>query len=145
MKKIRASLGFIFTPDFSQVLLIRKRHPAWQAGKVNGIGGKCEGDEPAAVCMSRELKEETNLDVAVSDWRWVTSLEWQEWSVETFSCIYTGDLQAVRTLTDEDVEWFAVDALPINVMSNLRWLIPLAIDQLTASSPPRVVAVQYPS
>lgn len=145
MKKIRASLGFIFTPDFKQVLLIRKRHPEWQAGKVNGIGGKCEGDESTVECMARELKEEAGLDIAVTDWIFVTSLEWQQWYVETYSCVYGGDVHSIRTMTDEEVEWFPVTALPNNVISNLRWLIPLAIDQLTASAPPRVVAVQYPS
>ena len=31
--------GFLFSRDRARVLLIRKRRPAWQAGKLNGLGG----------------------------------------------------------------------------------------------------------
>ena len=34
--------GFLFSPDRKKVLLIRKRRPAWQAGKLNGVGGKVD-------------------------------------------------------------------------------------------------------
>lgn len=34
--------GFMMTWDLQQFLLIRKTHPEWQAGKLNGIGGKIE-------------------------------------------------------------------------------------------------------
>jgi len=34
MKKITATLGFIFSNDLQEVLLIRKRHPEWQAEKI---------------------------------------------------------------------------------------------------------------
>ena len=32
--------GFLFSQDRTRVVLIRKRRPAWQAGKLNGVGGK---------------------------------------------------------------------------------------------------------
>ena len=31
--------GFLFSDDRRHVVLIRKRRPAWQAGKLNGVGG----------------------------------------------------------------------------------------------------------
>jgi len=34
--------GFMMTWDLQQFLLIRKTHPDWQKGKLNGIGGKIE-------------------------------------------------------------------------------------------------------
>lgn len=35
------ALGFLFTgePRNRLALLIEKRHPAWQAGRLNGLGG----------------------------------------------------------------------------------------------------------
>ena len=32
--------GLLFSVDRTRVLLIRKRRPAWQAGRLNGVGGK---------------------------------------------------------------------------------------------------------
>ncbi len=33
-------VGFMFTEDEKQVVLIEKKRPEWQAGKLNGVGGK---------------------------------------------------------------------------------------------------------
>ena len=43
MKKY--TLGFIFTPALDKVLLVHKISPEWQAGKINGVGGKIEEGE----------------------------------------------------------------------------------------------------
>ncbi len=56
-------LGFIPIHDESEptkrkVLLIRKNHPDYQAGKLNGIGGKVEPGEDPLTAMVRECKEE---------------------------------------------------------------------------------------
>src|SRR5690349_13991679 len=41
------ALGFLFDGT-GRVVLIRKRRPAWQAGLLNGVGGKVEpGEAPA--------------------------------------------------------------------------------------------------
>lgn len=65
----RYVLGFVFDRRYNNVLLIEKARPNWQAGKLNGLGGKvAEGESPAAA-MVRELREETNQmlpDVALS-------------------------------------------------------------------------------
>ena len=35
-------LGFLFSPDCKRVALIIKNRPDWQAGFLNGIGGKID-------------------------------------------------------------------------------------------------------
>jgi 8-oxo-dGTP pyrophosphatase MutT (NUDIX family) len=42
---------------------IRKNRPHWQAGKLNGIGGKVEPGENADQAMVRETLEETSVDI----------------------------------------------------------------------------------
>ncbi len=143
MKKVRATLGFIFSKDLHDVLLIRKQHPEWQAGKINGLGGKCFAEEPATACMSREVMEESCLSISADRWTHVTQLLWNEWQVDVFATKYEGSLRDAETMTDEEVEWFSVTELPAQVISNLQWLIPLAIDQLTNTSPPTVARVSY--
>lgn len=45
----------------NNVLLIRKAKPDWQAGLLNGIGGKVEDGESIFQATVREFKEETGL------------------------------------------------------------------------------------
>ena len=128
---VKATLGFIFTPDFSQVLLITKNRPDWQVGKINGLGGKCEEGETFKACISREVQEEANILISPRKWKEVASLNWQKWQVKVFTTVWPNSLDQISTTTDEKVEWFEVERLPTNVMSNLRWLIPLSVDSLT--------------
>jgi 8-oxo-dGTP pyrophosphatase MutT (NUDIX family) len=54
-------VGFVFDPDESHLLLIWKNRPAWQAGKLNGPGGKRENGETPLAAMEREFGEETGF------------------------------------------------------------------------------------
>ena len=39
---IKYVTGFLFSPDKKSVVLINKNRPAFQVGKLNGVGGKIE-------------------------------------------------------------------------------------------------------
>lgn len=62
-KKVQVQyvLGFMFNEAESKVILIFKNRPAWQAGKLNGIGGKIEEGETPIQAMNREFAEETGF------------------------------------------------------------------------------------
>lgn len=139
----RATLGFVYTPDFQHVLLIEKQRPAAHKGKLNGLGGKCETTEGGLECMSRELTEEAGINIPAAAWRAIGSLSWQEWQVEIFVATFHGPTTAAQSLTDDPITWYPVDQLPANIVSNLSWLIPLGIDYLTNDYPPQVV-ISYP-
>lgn len=61
---ILATLGYVLSPDRTQVLLIhrnaREHDPA--LGKYNGLGGKLEPGEDVASGMKRELREEAAIE-----------------------------------------------------------------------------------
>lgn len=61
---ILATLGYVLSPDRSQVLLIHRNarpdDPAY--GKYNGLGGKLEPNEDVAAGMRRELREEAHIE-----------------------------------------------------------------------------------
>ena len=63
---ILATLGYVLTPDRSEVLLIhrnaRRDDTAWD--KYNGLGGKLEPDEDVAAGMRRELREEAGIEAS---------------------------------------------------------------------------------
>lgn len=127
----RFSLGFIFDKELKEVLLIHKNRPSWQAGKINGLGGKVESEENGIACIVRETEEESGLKTSSDKWRYAALMKGPDWEIEVFYYIYDGPKEDATMNEDQPVEWFAVQNLPDNVMYNLRWIIPLCIDQLT--------------
>src|SRR4051812_14470708 len=125
--------GFLFSQDRARVLLIRKRRPAWQAGKLNGLGGKIEPGETPHQAMRREFREEAGADLAEERWQHVLTLSGdddagagQKWAGHFFRAF--GDVDAVRAMTDEQLEVHDALLLPEGVIPNLRWMIPLMLD-----------------
>ena len=116
--------GFLFSPDRTRVLLIRKRRPAWQAGRLNGVGGKVEPGEAVREAMRREFREEAGLDGI--DWRPGVVLTGPDWRGHFFRAF--GDGHAARATTDEPLEIHDTAALPPDVIPNLRWIVPLLLD-----------------
>jgi 8-oxo-dGTP diphosphatase len=124
---MRYALGFCFTTDKKHVALIHKEKPLWQAGYVNGIGGKIEENESPIDCMQREFREETGVDI--NNWRFfcVVSGEWGE--IHIFKA-FNNKVWSATTQEEEKVEIMEIDKLPYNMMiQNLRWIIPLALDK----------------
>lgn len=130
----RYTVGFLFNTDLSKVLLIHKLTPEWQRGKVNGVGGKYEEGEDAAACIARETREEAAVDVPAAEWRQAGSLFGTEWHVDVMTAKYAGAESDAKSLEEQQVEWFPVGALPQNVMSNLRWLVPLCLNVLQTNN-----------
>ncbi|HEX8520753.1 MAG TPA: NUDIX domain-containing protein [Tepidisphaeraceae bacterium] len=116
--------GFLFSPDRSRVLLIRKNRPAWQVGRLNGIGGKVEKGETPHEAMRREFREEASVDLA--DWQKILVLTGSDWQGHFFRAF--GPIDDARAATDEALEVPPVDPLPPDVIRNLRWIIPLMLD-----------------
>lgn len=130
-------LGFLFLHNRQSVVLIRKTKPEFQAGKLNGVGGRIEPtDESPHSAMVREFLEETGK--LVTDWRKFAALEFPGATVYCFSAEgNTMDLRlGERSLTEERVHVYFVDDYimhsPTHAMANLRWLIPLALSGETA-------------
>jgi 8-oxo-dGTP diphosphatase len=130
-------VGFLFKentrPDLNHknktmVALIRKTRPDWQAGKLNGIGGKMEPGEEAYAAMEREFMEETGFHAS----RWVPfcDMEYPKPGVVVHCYKARCEDANLNQLTDEKPEWFWVDNVMQrdDLLPNLKWLIPLALD-----------------
>ena len=120
--------GFCFSPSAAprEVLLIRKNRPDWQSGKLNGVGGKIEEGETPLHAMEREFFEEAGLkDV---QWKRFTTLNGSDFCVY-FYYAFHGRYDLCVSKTDERLEVVRVEMLhTYNVIPNLRWLVPMALD-----------------
>jgi 8-oxo-dGTP diphosphatase len=123
--------GFLFCRygHTTRVLLIEKKRPRWQAGKLNGIGGHIEPGETPLAAMRREFLEEAG--VAVPGWQPAAVLTGDEFVVHFFSSWVAREVfEATTAMTDEPLRdldvadiWFSP------VVPNLLVMIPLAADQ----------------
>ena len=105
-------VGFAFSSDKSQVVLIRKNRPAWQAGKLNGVGGKFEDGEDGLACMVREFHEETGVMTTADDWHYFTKIIGRDGDVLLYR-LFDDKVLAARSTSDEPVEIIPVDFVHI--------------------------------
>lgn len=126
------TLGFIFNPTFSKVLLVEKQRPDWQKGRLNGVGGKIEQGEKSLNCIVREVREESNLEIQKENWAYVGEIKSSVFlmDVDVYAAIYGGNLNDAITTTNEIVGWHDIKNLPEKILPNINWLVPLAIDKL---------------
>jgi 8-oxo-dGTP pyrophosphatase MutT (NUDIX family) len=140
--KVEMVVGFLFTVDRKDVVLIRKTKPEWQKGFLNGVGGKVEPGEVPEQAMQREFAEETTLDVA--GWEYMGDLEGPTWRVTVYRN-FSMLAPHIESTTEEIVGLYPVDKLAeMDVIANLRWIIPYCLDEGTkGTGGPGHFSVQY--
>ena len=136
-ERTRYAVGFAFSIPGDEVVLIRKLRPAWQEGLLNGVGGHVEDGERPVDAMRREFKEEAG--VWIHDWTHFATMYCDDPStglepghpdaklafVQFFSACM--DTSGVCSCTDEVVGLYNPWKLPEDVISELYWLIPMAL------------------
>jgi 8-oxo-dGTP diphosphatase len=126
---IRYVVGFAIDFEDDCVLLIKKNRPAWQAGKLNGIGGKIEGNERPEDAMCREFLEETGVETHAAEWINVITMHDPNCVLHTF--LYIGKdikyvLDNAKTMETEEVGVHTIRAVtPSNSIHNLPWKLAL--------------------
>ena len=124
--KIEYVVGFMFSSDFKKVALIEKTKPNWQKGKLNGIGGKVEKDEFPLDAMVREFKEEAGIKYDY--WNKFCTIN----SINSIVYFYyavcsKNKFSEIKTIEEEKVIKCCVNEIPKNIITNINWLIPMAI------------------
>ena len=121
-------LGFVFNKAKDKVLLVEKKRPKWQIDYWNGIGGKIEEDETPLAAMTREGEEETG-HFGLGFIHCIT-----------FVCpggtvfVFRGnsDVKGIpyKQREDELLKVWPLNNLPVKVLANLRWLIPVCLSTI---------------
>jgi 8-oxo-dGTP diphosphatase len=127
-------MGFVFDEPLEHVILIQKQKPAWQKGKLNGVGGKIEPNEFPLDAMIREFKEETGL--YISPWSYLGKLHGLNtdgdrtgFQVQMFMSVQTlYTLNKAESKTEEQVRVYPVKDIPyVACIPNLKWIIPFCL------------------
>lgn len=137
-------VGFLFRPELDSVVTIRKTKPDWQRGKLNGVGGKVEFGEKPVEAMTREFYEETGAAVLEGRWSEFLVMDGPGWVVHCFCAV---GAEEVETKTEEEVVEFNHVLGSVlgrcNVLPNLLWVIPMALDHLQNPKGPKTAEVTY--
>lgn len=121
--------GFLFSKNSSHIVLIEKLSPEWQKGFFNGVGGKIEPGENAIDAMAREFNEETGVLIPAEQWQCYAQIfRPSHYDLDVFFAHSDLAFNA-RTVEKEEVFVVELSKLPTNLIPNLNWLIPLALDK----------------
>jgi len=115
----------------TKVVLIKKTKPAWQAGKLNFVGGKVEGAESDARCVAREFHEETGVFTNTESWNYIGRMVRPSGPDAFYCAIFAMEDEVFnfcRTVTEEEIilmskfEFEHPSDSPYQFMSNVKFI-----------------------
>lgn len=131
-------LGFLFDAQLENVVLIRKAKPKWQAGLLNGVGGKVHTREADLAAMRREFLEETGS--AIAEWHPFAKLQGRDWVVRCFYAVTS----TLRVETNRvDVVEVGHLATRRDVIDNVPWLVFAARENWWSEFKPGEIELVY--
>lgn len=136
-------VGFAFSRNRENLVLIEKQRPEWQKGFLNGVGGKVEKEDLSIFeAMKREFEEETGVKTFEKDWTHFATMTFEDDIMGSSAIIYcfkmfSNLIYQCKTIEQEEIKIFNITNLENNVfptligekiIKNLDVLIPLALD-----------------
>jgi 8-oxo-dGTP diphosphatase len=133
-------LVFVFSPDYRYVLLIRKKRPDWQKGRLNGLGGRIEPQETPVIAAKREVEEESGIADLCNLEQFCMLSCYQKWNVFCFRAVSKAVASSLRNSTDEgEVRSWPVERVgQLGELSNVPWLVSMALDGDNNLKPPTI-------
>lgn len=137
-------VGFLFDATAENVLLIRKLRPAWQAGRLNGIGGHIEAGEHPGAAMIREFEEEAGF--WIDGWEHAATMVGSAYRLDVFSLVSDVGFKAAISKTDELIERVSVPSVfsRPDVLPNLRVHLAISLDRSGIIKPVHLVDERMP-
>lgn len=102
-------LGFFFSQDKKEVIMIKKTKPDFQKGKLNGVGGKIEPQDISPHhAMCREFYEETGVTIPGIMWQNFATITDKRNDVKLYCFRYTDEQDNIlfndcKTQTEEEI------------------------------------------
>lgn len=114
--------------DEERILLIKKNRPDWQAGKLNIIGGHVEGDKDTSDAAIREVFEEVGIELKNIRYFCLLNTVTPCEAVVYFYVAFCDIETAIQKTDEEPVSMLIEHAIDMDIIPNLKYLIPLALD-----------------
>ncbi len=110
-----------------KVLLCRRHNTGWEDGKYGFMAGHIDGNESFTMALCREAKEELGITIKPEDLRFVH----MQHHISNKEYIYTyftatkwqGKLSIQEPDKCDGIQWFVLDALPPNLVSDTAFII----------------------
>ncbi len=133
---ILATLGYVFSPDGSRVLMIHRNARSDDAhfGKYNGLGGKVDPHEDVVSSLRREIREEAGIEC--DSLRLAGTISWpgfgkqgEDWFGFVFRIdSFTGT--PLKGNAEGMLEWVEVGrVLSLPLWEGDRYFLPLVFDR----------------
>lgn len=122
-------LGFCFDVNRNEVVMIEKRRPNWQLGKLNAPGGHIEKGETPINAVTREFFEETGLKIPVGSWEPTMVVRVAEDAIIWVFRSFSDELHKVKSMTDEPAGVYSFAEAIRHGLSNMAWMLPLMADK----------------
>lgn len=133
--------GLVISKDLNKILLIKKnRGPECVIGKLNFIGGKVEEKDLFPLnAISRECKEETNLDFHPAEWTYFCEINLGENKIYLYYII-TNKIFNYKQIEDEELKIYSLNYnedysstgyhfyQEYSRIADLDWLISMALN-----------------
>lgn len=132
---IVGTLGYVLSPDRSEVLLVRRnaRPHDHHLGKYNGLGGKLKPGEDVQACMIREIQEEAGIKCREMQLR--GTVNWPGFGPDGenwlgFIFLVTGFTGIPKTKNEEgELAWHPLASLSsLPMWEGDRYFLPLVFD-----------------
>lgn len=120
--------GFLFSSAGEVVTLILKNKPAWQRGRLNGLGGHIEENETPLAAMTREFREESD-GYNIKNWEHFCTLEGEKFQMYCFRSFNDAAYEIYCNGVEGEVgPYSSTKFTELECLTNLRWLIPMALN-----------------
>lgn len=133
----------MFDTFHRKIVVVEKKRPKWQLGRLNGPGGKIElTDASPEAAMAREFYEECCQQIDTTRWAHVCTMTFLRDDEIALVYVLTTDTDDdyLEDGTDEHVLWYDVDHLfkirhhPVAI-HNLAWLVAMCSDDRKLPAP----------
>lgn len=115
-------MGLIFSPDYRELVLIKKNRPDRLKGFYSGVGGKIENNEKPMEAMIRECEEECGLKI--NKWKYPLIMSYPGYEIHLFYSTLKNYKEAI-TKTDEEVQIFSTHLVLEEKYKISKLVVPL--------------------
>lgn len=115
---------YLIMKEENKVLLIRRFNTGWMDGMYSLPAGHVDGNETIQSAMSREAKEEININILPEDLSVLHTMhrksdyEYFDFFLEATK--YNGILKNNEEDKCDEIKWFPIDSLPENILPYVK-------------------------